>query len=95
MTPEQELEPLMAQLRRTHDMLPFLERQLSAGEARFRPLPDEMADLLAASPDFRPPERGSGPVWFQLVAEDNHAAELVLARTSDGELWVIAPPPGS
>lgn len=95
MTPKEELEPIMAQLRRTHDMLPFLERQLSVGEARFRPLPDEMADVLAASKDFRPPERGSGAVWFQLFAEDNRAAELVLARTSDGELWVVGPPPGS
>lgn len=95
MTPEEELEPIMTQLRLTHDMLPFLERQLSVGEAIFRPLPDEMADLLAASKDFRPPERGSGAVWFQLFAEDDRAAELVLARTSDGEMWVVAPPPAT
>lgn len=94
-TPEEELEPIMAQLRRTHDLLPFLERQLSVGEASFRRLPDEMADVLAASRDFHPPVRGSGAVWFQLLAEDDRTAELVLARTSDGELWVVAPTLGS
>ncbi len=79
-------------LRRTHDVLPFLERQISAAEAIFRRLPDEMADILAGSPDFRPPERGSGAVWVQLEGEGGGAAELVIARPrADGELWVIAP----
>ena len=52
----------------------------------------EMVDLLASSPDFTPPAKGSGAVWFQLEAEGGGGAELVIARPmADGELWVVAP----
>jgi hypothetical protein len=95
MTAEEELAPVLAQLRSTHDMLPFLGRQISAREATFRPMPDEMVDLLASSPDFTPPAKGSGAVWFQLEAEGGGGAELVIARPmADGELWVVAPTNG-
>jgi hypothetical protein len=92
MTAEDELAPALAELRRTHDVLPFLEQQLPAGEAEFRRLPDEMVDVLATSPDFRPPAPGGGPVWFQLEAEEGRHAVVIVARPrADGELWVIAP----
>jgi hypothetical protein len=91
-TAEEELEPVLADLRRRHDTLPFLDRQISASEAVFRPLPDDMVDLLVASSDFSPPERGSTPVWTRIVSEGGRVVELVLARpAADGELWVIAP----
>ena len=84
--------PLLARLRSTQDMLPFLDRQISAREAVFRPLPDDLADLIAASPDFVPPGPGGEPVWLQLAAEGDRAAEFVVVRpATDGELWVIAP----
>ena len=92
MTAEQELTPVLEQLRRTHDVLPFMDRQISAREAAFRSLPDEMVDLIAGSADFRLPERGGAPVWLQLAADGDRAMELVVARpAADGELWVIAP----
>ena len=92
MTAEEELAPMLANLRRTHHVLPFLDRQIVAADAMFRPLPDEMVDIIAAAPDFHLPERGGEPVWLQLAAEGGGAAELVVVRpNADGELWVIAP----
>lgn len=92
MTSEEELAPALDLLRRTHDVLPFLEQQVPASEAVFRRMPDEMVDVLAASPDFRTPAVGGGPVWLQLEAEGGGHAVVIVARTAaDGELWVIAP----
>lgn len=91
MTAEEELAPALAELRRTHDVLPFLTQQIPAAQAAFRKMPDEMVDLLATSPDFRPPARGSAPVWLQLEAEGGSNAVVIVARpVADGELWVIA-----
>jgi len=82
----------LAELRRTHDVLPYLEQQIPASEAKFCRLPDEMVDVLATSPDFRPPAIGCGPVWLHLEVEEGSNAVLIVARPSaDGELWVIAP----
>lgn len=92
MTAEQELATALAELHRTHDLLPFLEQQIPAAEAVFRRMPDEMVDVLATSPDFRPPERGAGPVWLQLESEGGGHAVVIVARPeADGELWVVAP----
>lgn len=92
MTAEEELAPILAELQRTHDVLPFFEQQIPATAAAFRPLPEDMADLITASPDFRPPERGAGPLWLQLESEGDHHGVLIVARpAADGELWVIAP----
>lgn len=96
MTGEEELAPVLAELRRRHDVLPFLERQLAAGDAVFRRMPDEMVDLIAGSADFRPPAPGSPPVWLQLAGEGGGHAVLVVARPrADGELWVVAPAAGA
>lgn len=95
MTAEEELAPALAGLQRTHDVLPFLEQQVPAADAVFRRMPDEMVDLIASSPDFRPPERGGGPVWLQLEADGGgHAVVIVARTTADGELWVVAPRKG-
>lgn len=92
MTAEEELAPLLARLRREHDVLPFLGEQLNSAEAAFRRLPDEMVDQLATSPDFRPPEPGGPPVWLQLEAEGGESGVLLVVRPrADGELWAIAP----
>lgn len=92
MTAEEELEPLLANLKARHDVLPFMEIQFPATEAVFRRMPDEMVDLLIASPDFTPPERGGPVVWLQLEGEGDRHATLVVARPlTDGEFWVIAP----
>ena len=92
MTAEQELAPALAELQRSHDVLPFLERQIPAGEAAWKRMPDDMVDLLAASPDFRPPEAGGAPVWLQLEGEGGGNGVVIVARPrTDGELWVIAP----
>ena len=92
MTCEEELAPALAELQRTHDVLPFLERQIPAGEAAWKPMPDNMVDLLATSPDFRPPAAGGPPVWLQLEGEGGGNAAVIVARPrADGELWVIAP----
>lgn len=92
MTAEEELAPMLAELRRHHDVLPFLTQMIPAAGAEFRRLPDEMVDLLLTSPDFRPVTCGGPPVWLQLEAEDDHHAVVIVARPdADGELWVIAP----
>lgn len=91
MTAEEELAPALAELKRTHDVLPFLMEQIPAANAAFRRMPDEMVDLLATSPDFLPPARGGAPVWLQLEAEGSAGAVVIVARPeADGELWVIA-----
>jgi len=92
MTAEEELAPALAELQRAYDVLPFLGRQIPADRMAFRRLPDEMVDLLAASPDFRPPEIGGGPVWLQLETDEGGSAVVIVARPrADGELWVVAP----
>ena len=92
MTAEEELAPALEDLRRANDVLPFLEQQIPCAEAVFRRIPDEMVDVLATSPDFRPPERGAAPVWLQLEGEGGSNAVVIVARPeADGELWVIAP----
>lgn len=92
MTAEDELAPVLSQLRREYDMLPFLGQQLVAAEAAFRRLPDEMVDQLVTSPDFRPPVVGGPPVWLQLEAEGAAAGVLIVVRPhADGELWAITP----
>jgi|GEM_PF-2020038 len=96
MTAEEELAPVLAELRRTHDVLPFLEQQIPSAEAVFRRMPDEMVDVLATSPDFRPPERGGAPVWLQLEGEGGSSAIVIVARPeADSELWVVAPAPAA
>ena len=92
MTAEEELAPALALLKRTHDVLPFLEQQIEASEAEFYRMPDEMVDVLSTSPDFRPPASGGRPVWLQLEADGGGNAVVIVARPiADGELWVIAP----
>ncbi len=92
MTPEEELEPALAKLRSENDMLPFLEELIPAETAVFCRMPFEMADILASSPDFRPPASGSPPLWWQLEGEHGGQATIIVARpSSDGELWMLAP----
>lgn len=92
MTAEEALAPILARLRSTHDVLPFLERHIPAGGAEFRSMPEEMVELIASSEDFLPPPRCGGPVWIQFESEGTRRVELIIARPSfDGELWVIAP----
>lgn len=92
MTAEEELAPALATLRRTHDVLPFLEQQIPASEATFRRMPDEMVDVLSTSPDFRPPDRGDAPAWLQLEAEGGgHAVVIVTRPAADVGLWVVGP----
>lgn len=92
MTTEEELVPALAKLRRMHDVLPFMAQQIAASEAEFRRMPDEMVDVLATSPDFRPPAAVSAPVWLQLEADGGRHGVVIVARpAADGELWVIAP----
>lgn len=92
MTAEDELAPALAELRRSYDILPFLGQQIPAADAEFRRMPDEMVDLLATSPDFSPPARGSAPVWLQLDADNGSHAVVIVARPeADGELWVLCP----
>ena len=92
MTGEEELAPALADLERVHDVLPFLDRQLPIGEVAWKRMPDDMVDLLATSPDFRPPEAGGRPVWLQLEGEGGGNGVVIVARPrADGELWVVAP----
>ena len=92
MTAEEKIAPVLAELQRTHDVLPFLEQQVPASETVFRHMPDEMVDLIASSTDFGPPERGGAPVWLQLEAEGDRRAVVIVARpAADGELWLVAP----
>ena len=91
MTAKEELEPLLAELRATHDVLPFMEDQIPADEAAWRPMPDEMVDVISTSQDFRAPERGGPPVWLQLSGPGGENAVMIVATPlADGELWVIA-----
>lgn len=96
MNAEEELSTVLTELRSRHDVLPFMDRQIPAADAVFRPLPDGMVDVIAGCADFRPPEPGSPPVWLQLESEGGGHTVLIVARQrADGELWVVAPATGA
>jgi hypothetical protein len=87
----EELAPILEQLRKGQDVLPFREVMIPAEETEFVPKPDGMVDIIAACGDFAVPERGSEPVWLELADEDGRTLRLIVARpAADGELWVTA-----
>ena len=91
MTAEEELAPLLDELRQEHDRLPCLGRMIPASQAEFRRLPDEMVDHLTSSRDFTPPDQACSPIWWRLEGEDGHSEELIVVRpAADGDLWAIA-----
>lgn len=86
-----ELAVVMDDLRSGHDMLPFLTGLHPASGMKLHPVPADMLDVLEASPDYRSPDTGEGPVWLQIATTDD-AAELVVYRSRDtGTLYVVAP----
>lgn len=90
-TTDHELETVLAGIRAGHDVVPFMERMLSTAAIRLAPLPDDMMALLSASPDFRPVDPGADPTWFQVSAEEDRSAELVVYRArADGGHYVVA-----
>jgi len=94
MTDAKELAGITDRLRSGYDMLPFMTGLYPAGVMQFQPLPCEMQGLLEATPDYRPPSPGEGPVWLQL-SSGNDSAELVLYKTRvSGALYVVAPEHG-
>lgn len=87
-----ELEPILEQLQRDHDVLPFLGRDLPACDMWFVQMPDSMVDSIVQMEDFSLPVRGGPPVWLEI--EDDHGDEarlIVIRPRSDGELWVLVP----
>ncbi|KQO12186.1 hypothetical protein [Sphingomonas sp. Leaf242] len=87
-----ELETVLAAVRAGHDVVPFMGRLLSSAETRLAPLPDDMMILLSASPDFQPLDPGASPTWFQVAAEEDRSAELVVYRArTDDRHYVVAP----
>lgn len=90
-TLENELAHVMTRLRGGHDVLPFMQRLVPAGEAGLRPLPADMAVVLAGSVDWREPVAGDPPVWFELASVDDAAKLLVYRAVADGGLYVVAP----
>lgn len=91
MSEDAELTTIMGRLRSGHDMLPFLAGLHSAGQMQLQPMPADMQALLEATPDYRSPDPGEGPVWLQIASSDD-AAELVVYRTrGTGTLYVVAP----
>lgn len=89
---ERELGDVLTNIRRGHDVVPFMERMLSASDIRLTIMPDDMMHLLEGSADFRPLVPGAAPTWFQVSAEGDHAAELVIYRTrADVRYYIIAP----
>jgi hypothetical protein len=90
-TLKEELDAVMATLRSGHEILPCMQRWLPVVEATLRPLPVDMATVLAGSPDWRLPAPGSSPVWSQIESVDD-AAELIIYRAAaDKALYVVAP----
>jgi hypothetical protein len=91
MSDDAELTALIERLRSGHDMLPFLTGLHPASQMQLRPVPSDMQALLKASPDYRSPGPGEGPVWLQIASVDD-AAELVVYRSQGtGTLYVVAP----
>lgn len=69
-----------------------MAEMISANEAEFVPMPEPMADIIAGNEDFEAPQRGSQPVWLEMMDEGGHTLRLIVARPdADGELWVLAP----
>lgn len=91
MSDDAELTALIDRLRSGHDMLPFLTGLHPASGMELHPVPADMLGVLEASPDYRSPDPGEGPVWLQIATTDD-AAELVVYRSrGTGTLYVVAP----
>jgi len=98
-TPEQEtmstldteLDARLSELARNHDVAPFMAAWFSMAEMQFRPLPEEMLEILAQSGDYRDLGPGVSPTWLQIASGDE-ALELILYRAdANGLLYVLAP----
>jgi hypothetical protein len=93
MTIDDELAGITADLRRGHDVLPFMAGLHAAQSLSLRPLPDEMRQVLESSDDYQSPAPGAGPVWFQIAGPDDGAELIVYRSIGDGRLYVMAPNP--
>jgi hypothetical protein len=86
-----ELAGELALLRSGHEVASFMDRLVSVDAVRWRPLPADMAGLIASSPDYAEPAPGTGPHSLMISGGDG-LVELVLYRArADGGLYVLAP----
>ena len=86
-----ELSARLAEVRSTHDVVPFMGGLEAVALVAWQLLPPPMERVLASSPDYGAPAPGVGPVWLQISADDQ-AAELVIYRArADDRLYVLAP----
>lgn len=91
---EAELSLVLADLRRRHDVVPFMKQLMSVDEVQLRLLPAEMRAVLDCSGDFMEPEAGQGPVWLNLFADDEAAEVLLYRAWADDKLYIVAPGAG-
>jgi hypothetical protein len=77
-----------------YELIPWMDRLWQPQELTFRPLPDNMLDLLRASADFTMPGPGQ-PTLLNLAAENGDAGMLVYLHPMSGELYAMVPVAGA
>ncbi|MCM2300705.1 MAG: hypothetical protein NDI74_14945 [Sphingomonas sp.] len=88
---EVELDSVLAAVRSSHDIVPFMARLEPIGDMVWKPLPDEMLAILVGSADYRPVTAGGRPTWFDIATEDDHVSLVVYRTKVDEEVYVLAP----
>ncbi len=87
---ESEIAAELSRIQRGEDMIPFLARLIPVEQASFRPLPDDMLEIIRTSTDFRSICPGEVSTWLQLETDDD-AAAIVIYRAGDGSYHILAP----
>lgn len=86
-----ELAPALEHLRKGHYVPPFMAVMIPANEAEFVSMPEPMVDIIAGNGDFVVPQRGSQPVWPEMVDKGGRTLRLIVAHPdADEELRVLA-----
>jgi hypothetical protein len=86
-----ELDGVLAQISREHDVVPFMAQVLPPADAVFQPLPLDMLEVLRASPDYQSVRPGEQPTWLQIATDDVHVELIVYRAEVDGKHYVLAP----
>lgn len=76
-----------------YEIVPWMGRLYQPSELAFRPLPQEMVDVISASDDFTMPQPGA-PELLNIFSEDGEAGMMILLHPETGRLYAMAPAGG-
>lgn len=73
-----------------YEVVPWMGRLYQPSELVFRPLPQEMVDVISASDDFSMPQPGV-PELLNIFSEDGEAGMMVLLHPETTVLYAMVP----